>query len=171
MATADRPTKARRTESARKSTRATTGRTTAAPGTKSAGAASRGSAPTETGRRQQRRTPAKARATKAASAQPAREEAGGLLHRTDVIVPVANLRVPLLAPRVPDLGAATAQTRWAARTVRANLPSTERLVYYGGLGLLAAAGALEWPVAAALGVGVWVAGRSGMRSRAQAVRA
>ncbi len=86
-------------------------------------------------------------------------------------VPVVNLRVPLLTPRVPDVGAATAQTRWAAQAVRANLPSPERMLYYGGLGLLATVGALEWPVAAALGVGVWVAGRTGQRRGAQAASA
>jgi hypothetical protein len=170
MATADRPTKARRTKSAPKSTRATSGRTTAAAGTKPAAAASRGRSSAGTGR-QQRRTPVKAPAAKAASAQPAREDSGGLLQRTAVTLPVVNLRIPLLAPRVPDMGAATAQTKWVAQTVQANLPSTERMLYYGGLGLLAAVGALEWPVAGALGVGVWVAGRTGRRSRAQTVSA
>jgi hypothetical protein len=78
-------------------------------------------------------------------------------------VPVVDLQIPLFAPRVPDMSAATAQTKWAAQTVRANLPSTERMLYYGGLGVLATVGALEWPVAAALGVGVWVAGRADRR--------
>jgi hypothetical protein len=82
---------------------------------------------------------------------------------------VVNLRVPVLSPRVPDVGAMAAQTKWAAKTVRANLPPTERLLYYGGLGVLAAAGALEWPVAAAVGAGVWVAGRTSARRRGQAV--
>ncbi len=57
-----------------------------------------------------------------------------------------------------------AQTRWAAQAVRANLPPTERLLYYGGLGVMATVGVLEWPVAAAVGVGVWLAGRAGARS-------
>ena len=107
-------------------------------GTKSARAASRSRVPAETGRRQPSRASAKAPAAKAAHSR--REGAAGLLQRTAVTVPVVNLRVPLLAPRVPDLGAATAQTRWAAQTVRANLPSRERMLYYGGLGLLASVG-------------------------------
>jgi hypothetical protein len=86
-------------------------------------------------------------------------------------VPVVDLRIPLFTPRVPDMGATTAQTKWAAQTVRANLPSTERMLYYGGLGVLATVGALEWPVAAALGVGVWVAGRTGNRRGGQAASA
>jgi hypothetical protein len=76
---------------------------------------------------------------------------------------VVNVRVPLLSPRVPGMGAMAAQTRWAAQAVRANLPPTERLLYYGGLGLLASVGSLEWPVAVVVGAGVWVAGRTSQR--------
>jgi len=86
-------------------------------------------------------------------------------------VPVVNVRVPVLRARVPGLGAGAAQTRWAAQAVRANLPPTERLVYYGGLGLMATVGVLEWPVAAAVGVGVWLAGRTGSSRRGQAASA
>jgi hypothetical protein len=86
-------------------------------------------------------------------------------------VPVVNVRVPALRVRVPNLGAGVAQTRWAAETVRANLPPPERLLYYGGLGLMATIGVLEWPVAAAVGVGVWLAGRQGAGRRPQAVSA
>src|SRR5262245_12018121 len=39
------------------------------------------------------------------------------------------------------------------------LPSPPRLIYYAGLGTLAAVGVIEWPVAAAIGVGVWIVGR------------
>jgi hypothetical protein len=86
-------------------------------------------------------------------------------------VPVVNVRVPVLRARVPGLGARAAQTRWAAQAVWANLPPTERVLYYGGLGLLATVGVLEWPVAAAVGAGVWVAGRTGAGHRGQAVSA
>jgi hypothetical protein len=86
-------------------------------------------------------------------------------------VPLVNVRVPVLRARVPGLGAGAAQTRWAAQAVRANLPPTERLVYYGGLGLMATVGVLEWPVAAAVGVGVWLAGRAGAGRRGQAATA
>jgi hypothetical protein len=40
------------------------------------------------------------------------------------------------------------------------LPPPERLAFYGGLGALAVAGAVEWPVAAAIGVATMVARRS-----------
>ncbi|WP_449065844.1 hypothetical protein [Planomonospora algeriensis] len=48
----------------------------------------------------------------------------------------------------------------AARALLPALPSRERLAYYGGLGALAAFGLLEWPVAAAIGVGTVIAQRS-----------
>ncbi len=86
-------------------------------------------------------------------------------------VPLVNVRVPILRGRVPDLGAKAAQTRWAAQAVRANLPPTERLLYYGGLGLMATVGVLEWPVAGAVGVGVWLASRVGAGRRGQAAAA
>ncbi|MFC6581350.1 hypothetical protein [Planomonospora parontospora] len=48
----------------------------------------------------------------------------------------------------------------AARAFLPALPSRERLAYYGGLGALAAFGLVEWPVAAAIGVGTVIARRS-----------
>jgi len=93
------------------------------------------------------------------------------VRQTSVKVPVVNVQVPLLSPRVPGMGAVAAQTRWAAQAVRANLPPTDRLLYYGGLGLMAGVGALEWPVAVAVGAGVWVAGRTGDRRSRQAASA
>jgi hypothetical protein len=43
-----------------------------------------------------------------------------------------------------------------ARTI---LPPPERVAYYGALGAMAVLGAIEWPVAAAIGVGMAIAGR------------
>ncbi len=40
------------------------------------------------------------------------------------------------------------------------LPPAERLAFYGGLGALAVVGALEWPVAAAIGAATVIARRS-----------
>ncbi|WP_214416494.1 hypothetical protein [Sphaerisporangium fuscum] len=48
----------------------------------------------------------------------------------------------------------------AMETARTFLPPPDRLLYYGGLGLLAAIGLLEWPVAAAIGAGTMVAARA-----------
>jgi uncharacterized membrane protein (DUF4010 family) len=41
--------------------------------------------------------------------------------------------------------------------------SPRRLVYYGALGAMAVVGAIEWPVAAAIGAGVWLASRTRLR--------
>jgi len=48
----------------------------------------------------------------------------------------------------------------AAHTATSFLPDRKRLLYYGGLGLLAAVEVVEWPVAVALGVGIEVARRT-----------
>jgi hypothetical protein len=48
----------------------------------------------------------------------------------------------------------------AARTASSFLPDRKRLLYYGGLGLLAAVEVVEWPVAVALGIGIEVARRT-----------
>jgi hypothetical protein len=46
------------------------------------------------------------------------------------------------------------------------LPPPGRLAFYGGLGLAAVVGVLDWPVAAAIGIGAVVARRTGQaRSR------
>jgi hypothetical protein len=45
-------------------------------------------------------------------------------------------------------------------TVRRHAPPRERMLYYAGLGTLAAVDVLSWPVAAAIGGGVWIASRS-----------
>ncbi|WP_156046196.1 hypothetical protein [Herbidospora cretacea] len=38
--------------------------------------------------------------------------------------------------------------------------SAQQVVYYGGLGALAAVGVIEWPIAAAIGVGTLIAARA-----------
>jgi hypothetical protein len=58
----------------------------------------------------------------------------------------------------------------AGRIVAGYLPPPERLAFYGGLGLAAVLGAIDWPVATAIGLGTVIARRSGhgmsaMRSR------
>ena len=76
-----------------------------------------------------------------------------------VPVPV-GVRIPV--PRV-NPGSTAKQAAHAAQVVRGYLPSPERLLYYGGLGVMAAVGVVEWPVAAALGAGLWLASRRSQR--------
>jgi len=75
-------------------------------------------------------------------------------------LPVPNLKVPVVHLSTPAARSVLAQTRWTARTVVSAIPEPKRLLYYGGVGALAALGILEWPVAAAAAAGVWVATHS-----------
>ncbi|GAA3266093.1 hypothetical protein Dvina_40685 [Dactylosporangium vinaceum] len=59
-------------------------------------------------------------------------------------VPVPHVKVPVLHMAVPQ---------------------PKQLLYYGGVGVLATLGVLEWPVAVAAAAGVWVATHS--RGRAE----
>jgi hypothetical protein len=99
-------------------------------------------------------------------------EGAPLVRWGHVSVPVpVGVHVP--APHLPELHVRASAQNAAKRTafglgvVRANLPRPRQMVYYGALGGLAAVGAIEWPVAAAIGAGVWVATRSGWRRRAE----
>lgn len=63
-------------------------------------------------------------------------------------------RAKVQVPRSDDLVG-------AVHAVREYLSSPQRIAYYGGLGVLAALSIVEWPVAAAIGVGTIVAQQSG----------
>jgi hypothetical protein len=60
----------------------------------------------------------------------------------------------------------------AVETVKTFLPPAERIAYYSGLGLLAALGLVEWPVAVAIGAGTVLATRAGAQQaqRAQQIQ-
>jgi len=79
----------------------------------------------------------------------------------DIPVPVIGVRqVHVGAPHLPHVDLSSQGLAGLQRTVRDKLPEPEQLVYYGGLGALAAFGVVSWPVAAAIGAGVWVARRA-----------
>ncbi|RAY11305.1 hypothetical protein DPM19_31020 [Actinomadura craniellae] len=48
----------------------------------------------------------------------------------------------------------------AGRSAASHLPAPGRIAFYGGLGAAAVAGVLDWPVAAAIGIGTVVARRA-----------
>ncbi|WP_214102596.1 hypothetical protein [Acrocarpospora catenulata] len=76
-------------------------------------------------------------------------------------LPMVSLQVH--RPHMPHM-----DTSWAERameTGRKAMPPPERLIYYGGLGALAVIGAIEWPVAAAIGVGTMLASRARAAAR------
>jgi hypothetical protein len=71
----------------------------------------------------------------------------------------AQFRAPSLhMPGRQDLGN-------AARGARSMLPSGKSMLFYGGLAATAALGAIEWPVAAAIGVGSALASRGAIDPR------
>ncbi|BDT92290.1 hypothetical protein [Nocardia sputorum] len=76
--------------------------------------------------------------------------------RLRVPVPTVGMRmarVPLPpGPRTVATGVSSATT-----AVRNRVPDRESLLYFGGLGAAAVTGLVSWPVAGAIGVGVWVA--------------
>ncbi|WP_198653722.1 hypothetical protein [Actinocorallia populi] len=87
-----------------------------------------------------------------------------------ITVPVVTPRFTVRRLQIPTFGIAELGGGLAAaagRTVSGHVPSKERLGYYAGLGALAAVGVIEWPVAAAIGVGMAVARRTGSRERAE----
>ncbi|MEU2253691.1 hypothetical protein [Nocardia xishanensis] len=96
--------------------------------------------------------PESGRESSATGANAATEEHGGL--RVPIpTVGVRMTRVPLPpGPRTVAGGVSSATT-----AALHQVPDREQLLYYGGLGAAAATGLVSWPVATAIGVGVWVA--------------
>jgi hypothetical protein len=74
----------------------------------------------------------------------------------------ATLNLPFMTAqfRAPDMHVPTRdELAGAARGARSLLPSTGSALFYGGLAVVVVAGAIEWPVAAAIGVGTALASR------------
>ncbi|MGI5143630.1 MULTISPECIES: hypothetical protein [unclassified Streptomyces] len=81
-----------------------------------------------------------------------------------------HLHMRTLHPSVPIPYLSKEEMTSTARAATARLPGTlsvEDLAFYGGLGALAVAGALEWPVALAVGGATWLL-RSGRREKPEA---
>ncbi|MCP2279387.1 hypothetical protein SAMN04244553_1296 [Nocardia amikacinitolerans] len=92
---------------------------------------------------------------------PSVPESAGQPSATESNIGNGGLRVP-----IPTVGVRMARvplppgSRTAADGVSSVLhrvPDRESMLYYGGLGAAAATGLVSWPVATAIGVGVWVA--------------
>jgi hypothetical protein len=74
----------------------------------------------------------------------------------------ATLNLPFVTAefRAPDLHVPGRQELGnAAREARSMLPSRSSMLFYGGLAATAVVGVIEWPVAAAIGVGAALASR------------
>lgn len=97
-------------------------------------------------RRSTTRRPAASETRESTSAQRSR--------RTGPSIPVPYVTAQLHTRRIelPALPAGE-QLNSAVESVRANLPSREQALFYGGLAASAAFSLIEWPVAVAIGVG------------------
>jgi hypothetical protein len=76
----------------------------------------------------------------------------------------AAVPVPILTPRlkVYQLRLAVSgpsSIGQAGRRMAGRLPPPKQLAFYGALGVAAVLGAIDWPVAAAIGIGTALAGR------------
>lgn len=80
-------------------------------------------------------------------------------HGAEIPVPVVTPHVKVMRVPVPGLSLVGDMGRVAAEY----LPPPDRLVFYGGLAAAAAIGILDWPVAAAVGIGTLVARRAAAR--------
>ena len=100
--------------------------------------------------------------------RPTSKEGTGTAHRT-VAVPLVTPHVTVHRVNVPTptLPVSGDEMMTAGKAVTSFLAPPGRLAYYAGLGALAAFGVVEWPVAAAIGVGVAVAKRAGRSSERQ----
>jgi hypothetical protein len=101
------------------------------------------------------KTPAK-KTTTAERGRQARTRARG--EGSVVPIPVVTPRVKVLKLHVPPPGMAYVED--AGRLVASYLPPPGRLAFYGGLGAAAVFGVIDWPVAAAIGLGTVIARRA-----------
>jgi len=101
----------------------------------------------------------RARDSKELEAPTAQWPSGGIT----VPVPTLGVRsIHLAAPRAVMTGAMHGAAG-VSDAVRDRLPDSRHMLYYGGLGALAAFGVLSWPAAAAIGSGVWIAEHARLR--------
>jgi hypothetical protein len=68
----------------------------------------------------------------------------------------ASVRLPFVTAQ---FRAPTVDVGSVVRVVRSSLPTPRRALYYGGLASLAALSVIDWPVAAAIGIGTEIARR------------
>ncbi|MFC4534312.1 hypothetical protein [Sphaerisporangium dianthi] len=99
-------------------------------------------------------------------ATPSKSSANGDLIQLDTPVVSLHVHRPHMPkmPRMPGMSRQSTprgqEMNMAMETARTFLPPPDRLLYYGGLGLLAALGMIEWPIAVVVGAGTIVAARA-----------
>jgi hypothetical protein len=90
------------------------------------------------------------------STPPAEDGSGGGHRSATVTLPFLTAQVRMPSLRLPSRDDVDA----VAQGVQHKLPSAKALLFLGGLTATAVLGAIEWPVAAAIGVGSALASRS-----------
>ncbi|TQM32798.1 hypothetical protein [Nocardia bhagyanarayanae] len=93
-----------------------------------------------------------------AGASPATGSKTATAEHAGLRVPIPTVGVRMARVPLPP-GSRTAADGVSSVTtaVLHRVPDRESMLYYGGLGAAAATGLVSWPVATAIGVGVWVA--------------
>lgn len=115
---------------------------------------------TDAGKATKRKTASRKTATRAKPADRRRpSRAAKTEERVSVPVPVLTPHMKVLNMPVPGMSYVSD----AGRVVAGYLPPPERLAFYGGLGLAAIVGVLDWPVATAIGIGAMIARRGTQR--------
>ncbi|WP_327000568.1 hypothetical protein OHA72_36295 [Dactylosporangium sp. NBC_01737] len=125
-----------------------------------------------------RRSPAKnatpTRAAEQSAAAKERPTVGAAAHpqgESELVtwqeVPMPHVKVPVVHIAGPAARSILTNVRWTARTAASAVPQPKQVLYYGGVGVLAALGILEWPAAVAAAAGVWVATHSGGQAQPQ----
>jgi hypothetical protein len=94
-------------------------------------------------------------ATKTSETMTGRRAATGEGNGVSVPVPVLTPHMKVLHVPAPGMS----YVGDAGRLIAGYLPPPDRLMFYGGLGIAAVLGAIDWPVAAAIGVGTMIARR------------
>lgn len=119
-------------------------------------------------RKATRQRPASARSRRTATAQQRRSRTPAARRGNGG----ATVKVPVVAPTVKVMkvhvpGRGMSYIGDAGRLAASYLPPADRLAFYGGLGLAAIVGVLDWPVAAAVGLGTMIARRAFRRDTAR----
>ncbi|MFF5264425.1 hypothetical protein ACFY4C_36340 [Actinomadura viridis] len=154
--------------------RATTRRTSTQRGTTQRTTTRRASAQRATTARPAAETSTRRRTT--ARKRAGEETAERTTHRTATLpVPVVTPHLSVRKVRIPapaGLPVTGHEVVEAGRVATSHLPPPDRLAYYAGLGALAVFGVVEWPVAAAIAVGVGIArrARSGNGARRESAK-
>jgi hypothetical protein len=117
----------------------------------------------EAAQAEERATQAQDRRTETSEDTQVHQGPGGMSLHTHTYHP--SMPVPYLTRKDLAATARAATSLLPRMPARPSRPSGKDLAFYGGLGALTAAGALEWPVAVAVGGATWLVRSKGKEER------